>query len=573
MQRKKYTIFAIRMMRTLINILLVTCLLTGLLASCSGAPRYDNRLALADSLLNDNENSAKALQMLKDINPSDMVNEADRAYYRLLITQAYYKCYIKATSDSNINRALDYYQHHSREKDKLIRAYIYHGAVMEELNKPDTAMLSYKQAEIEALEKKDIFNVGYARLRMGVLYNNFYAYDGRDIEKFEQALQCFKLINDTNYQIVTQNKLGANYRQTDTIKAKKALSESISLSEAEKDTSYLITGLGEMAQLYFMRHSNKTAYQLLQRIKTLDPNGLHGSHSNIMYYRFANIYSALGMPDSAKYFLQLADTQEQSPKDRIQYLEALSNIAIAKGDSSTYLRLYYECNKLTRSTMNDHGILNIMYAENQIDQAHAQEEEAKQRKMYATAAAVILSLLALALIFYRRSHRYDKLVLELKDQSQSQMNDLTGLQGNISELKINDERLKGFIASNMGMMREMIEACYHEPNNRIAESMKRIVKFQDSNRDNWVKLYDYIDLEHNNIMTLTRQRYPQLNDRDLLLLALTCMGFSYIQTAIIMGYSNATSVSVIKQRLAKKMGLDCTLNEYINQYADPQNEP
>ena len=49
----------------------------------------------------------------------------------------------------------------------------------------------------------------------------------------------------------------------------------------------------------------------------------------------------------------------------------------------------------------------------------------------------------------------------------------------------------------------------------------------------------------------------------LLLLALTCMGYSYIQTAIIMGYSNATSVSVIKQRLAKKMGLDCSLNEYI----------
>jgi len=70
-------------------------------------------------------------------------------------------------------------------------------------------------------------------------------------------------------------------------------------------------------------------------------------------------------------------------------------------------------------------------------------------------------------------------------------------------------------------------------------------------------------MEHNNIMTRTQQRYPQLNDRDLLLLALSCMGFSYIQTAIIMGYTNATSVSVIKQRLARKMGLDCSLNEYI----------
>ena len=218
-----------------------------------------------------------------------------------------------------------------------------------------------------------------------------------------------------------------------------------------------------------------------------------------------------------------------------------------------------------------------MYAENNFDREYTQAQENKRRQTrYTTGAivaAIILTLLTLALLFYRRAHRYDRLIVELKDQSQSQMNDLTDLQGSISEMKINDERLKGFISSHMGMMREMIEACYHEPNNRIAENMKRIVKFQDSNKDNWAKLYDYIDMEHNNIMTRTRENYPQLNDRDLLLLALTCMGFSYIQTAIIMGYSNATSVSVIKQRLANKMGIDCSLNEYIERNGNNNNSP
>ena len=561
------------MMRTLFKIVLITAILTGILDSCSGAPHYDNRLVAVDTLLNDNANSGKALEQLSSINPSELSSQSDRAFYGLLATQARYKCYITATCDSDINRALDYYQHHGNEKDKLIRSYIYHGAVMEELGKPDTAMLSYKRAELEALENRDIFNVGYARLRMGVLYNEHHAYDGRDIEKFEQALDCFKATNNIDYQIVCLHILGANYRQTNSDKAKRAINQAIALAREKQDTSNIITGIGELLQLYFMLDSNKTAYQLLQQTKALDPNGIYRSGNNLLNYRFANIYSAVGMPDSAMYFLQLAQNQDQSAKGQIQYLEALSNIAKAKGDSITYLKLINECNNLTFSSIKDPSILNIMYAENAIDQEYAQKEEAKQRKAFAIVASVILALLALALLFYRRSHRYDKLVLELKDQSQSQMNDLTGLQGNISEMKINDERLKGFIASNMGMMREMIEACYHEPNNRIAENMKRIVKFQDSNRDNWVKLYDYIDLEHNNIMTRTRQQYPQLNDRDLLLLALTSMGFSYIQTAIIMGYSNATSVSVIKQRLAKKMGLDCSLNEYIEQYAQHQNEP
>ena len=564
------------MMRTLFKIVLITAILAGILDSCSGAPHYDNRLVAADTLLNDNANSEKALEQLSSINPSELSTQSDKAFYGLLATQARYKCYITASSDSDINRALDYYQHHGNEKDKLIRSYIYHGAVMEELGKPDTAMLSYKRAEVEALEKRDIFNVGYARLRMGVLYNEHHAYDGRDIEKFEQALDCFKATNNIDYQIVCLQKLGANYRQTNPDKAQKAISEAISLAQEKKDTGKIINSVSELAQLYFRlenNKSNKTAYQQLQQIKALDPEGHYRSTDKILSYRFANIYSALRMPDSAMYYLQFVENQKLSQKDSIQYLEALSNIAKAKGDSITYLKLINECNNLTFSILSDPDVLDIMYAENAIDQEYAQKEEANQRKAFAIVASVILALLALALLFYRRAHRYDRLVLELKDQSQSQMNDLTGLQGNISEMKINDERLKGFIASNMGMMREMIEACYHEPNNRIAENMKRIVKFQDSNRDNWVKLYDYIDLEHNNIMTRTRQQYPQLNDRDLLLLALTSMGFTYIQTAIIMGYSNATSVSVIKQRLAKKMGLDCSLNEYIEQYAQHQNEP
>ena len=69
----------------------------------------------------------------------------------------------------------------------------------------------------------------------------------------------------------------------------------------------------------------------------------------------------------------------------------------------------------------------------------------------------------------------------------------------------------------------------------------------------------------------TPYKYSQLNDRDILLLALTCLDFSCTQIAIITGYCNATSISGNRQRLAKKMGLDHSLQEYINQYKNPQD--
>ena len=563
------------MIKNLAHICLMTLLLACFLASCRHAPQYDKRLVLADSLMINAADSKAALDSLMAIEPASLSSEGNKAYYDLLLTQARYKCYILATSDSSINNAVDYYQRHRDENDKLTRAFIYKGAVLEELGVPDTAMMLYKQAEAE-IPASDYAKQGYVKMRMGSLYHDHHAYDGRDIEKLEQALDCFKKAHDTHYQIVCLKDLGAMYRGTNTTKAEKTLNEAIALAQQEKDTLNLIHSLNSLAYCYFMmanqeKGANTKALEQLQRIKSLRLKGL----SYNIYTTFACVYADLGMPDSAMTYLRLAEQSEPDTlyRNTSTYLEAMSRIAKARGDSLNYLKLSYASDRVSFSSLNDPDIVNIMYAENDFDHEFSKQQEAKQRKarntIIAMITAIILALLALALLFYRRAHRYDRLIVELKDLSQSQMNDLTSLQ----KMKINDERLKGFISAHMGMMREMIEACYHEPNNRIAENVKRIVKFQDSNKDNWVKIYDYIDMEHNNIMTHTRENYPQLNDRDLLLLALTCLGFSYIQTAIIMGYSNATSVSVIKQRLARKMGLECSLNEYIEQYAPTPQEP
>lgn len=567
-EKKIIVTFALWMMKIFPNICLALTALALVFAACSHSGSYDKRLVAADSLLTAGR-ADSALSLLTSIAPSSLSSDADQAYHALLTTQARYKSFAVITSDDEINTAVNYYEHHDTEREKLIRSYIYKGGVMQELSKPDTAMIFYKMAEVKAAEADDYSNLGYARLRMGELYFKHHAYDGRNIEKIEQALDCYRRVNDLEFQANCLEDLGVMYRQTNPQKAEKTLKEAISMAENNGNTEQYISCVNDLAHLYFMMGSdnagyNKKAYDQLQIIKS------HGieNREDVVYITFANVYSALGMPDSAMYYLQLSGHENDTDsRYRTNFLEALSNIAKARGDSIAYLHLINECSNLSFALMRDPELLNIMYAENDFDRQYERLREEKQQRSKFTyigiGLALILALAGLALAFYRRAHRYDRLVVELKDQSQSQMRDLSGLQTNISEMKINDERLKGFISSHMSMMREMIEACYHEPRNRIAENMKRIVKFQDSNRDNWVKLYDYIDVEHNNIMTRTRENYPQLNDRDLLLLALTCMGYSYIQTAIIMGYSNATSVSVIKQRLAKKMGLECTLNEYI----------
>ena len=77
------------------------------LTGCTGDTHYDPRLVAIDSLLTTAPDSA--LLRLGTIEASTLKNEGDRAYHALLLTQARYRCYITATSDSTINRALSYY--------------------------------------------------------------------------------------------------------------------------------------------------------------------------------------------------------------------------------------------------------------------------------------------------------------------------------------------------------------------------------------------------------------------------------------------------------------------------------
>ena len=98
-------------------ILLMVAALVAVVTGCRGEVRYDARLTAADSLLTTAPDSALALVTALD--SASLASEGDRAYHDLLVTQARYKCYITATSDSDINRALAYNRAHDGEQEKL----------------------------------------------------------------------------------------------------------------------------------------------------------------------------------------------------------------------------------------------------------------------------------------------------------------------------------------------------------------------------------------------------------------------------------------------------------------------
>ena len=547
------------MKRTLPVLGLLALVLVVMAAGCGRAPRYDQRLVQADSLMQPAPDSALAI--VEAVNRDSLADEGDRAYRDLLLTQARYRCYIVATSDSDINRALSFYRRHNGEREKLTRAYIYKGAVMDELGHPDSAMYYYKYAEA-SLEPNDYFNLAYVNLRMGALYRDHFSIDGKDIENYETANRYLELTDEKDYKLRCKINLGSLLRLNDPKKSEAYLKEAMTMAQEMKDTINYLASIMNLVILYDHYENYQEARKLINQASSypIDKIGY------LFLTTSAKVYAILGMSDSSEYFMKLADSRAMNgPLEKLSHFDCLSEISRVQGDTLNHLRFSRQCKRITDSLKSNQETVGILKIERQFDQAAKVNKDRELKKIISCSIGLsVIMLLILILFYYRKVHRFGEIIAEIKRESTNQLNDLSILNHNIEKLKIQDDQLKSFILSHQQLMRDMIEACYHAPRNRLSDSINHIVKYQKNNKDQWEKLYNYIDIEYNNIMTETHLSHPNLNSRDLLLLALTCLGYSCAQIAIIMGYSNATSISSSRQRLAKKMGLSCSLNEYID---------
>jgi hypothetical protein len=553
-------------MRHVIHIIFAAVLVT-LVTGCDGMHRNDARLMEADSIMWDAPDSALAVLSAID----SLSGEANQAYRDLLATQARYKCYqeITASDDSAITRAISHYRRHSGEREKLTRAYLYKGAVMEELGHVDSAMYYYKTAEVNA-DEKDFTNLGQINTRIADLYRIHNGNAQTCFEKYQLAFHNYVLARNKRMQLnsiyamymmngITQPQLKNN----DTIFTK-AINLAIELGNDNK-----------LFNLYELRcrqlSLSDSSCLEAKRVALKCLKDFESYINNDLLLDLAYLYAKESKLDSAKHFLKSVN-ESLSPGDEVHVIVRKNDVLsmIAEREGNVYASRHYIAlnSSLTDSIMDDTDKYDLDAIENEFN-LHKHKNilyeitHLQQILLWLTFITILLVAL-LAFYHYRRVHRYDKIIDSIKRQSASQLNDLTLLKHNIENLKIQDQQLKSFISSHLNLTSKMIEACYHSPQSKLSEQVKKIVRFQHENKQQWTQLYHYIDAEYNGIISKTRNAYPQLNEKDLLLIALTTTGFSYVQIAIIMGYTNATSIGTIKQRLAQKMHLDGSLNDYIN---------
>ena len=577
---------------------------------CDDMPRYDGRLTAADSLIHDHADSA--LTMLEALAPSDLATEGDRAYHDLLLTQARYKCYKPATTDSAINRALAYYRAHPNEREKLTRAYIYKGTVMEELGHPDSAMFYYKTAESIA-SSDDYFNLGYINLRIAEIYQSYYYNDSAVIARMRVANKYFELLSDTNYLITAIGTQGLYEERLGKDSSRFYLQKAVSLGKATKSDNRFFYQ-SKLAGSYFYDHEYLYSKNLALDIIL---NGQDYCDEAQYFYYAARSYIKLNKLDSAKWIQSMIPCQTNAMDSMNNFL-LLAEMSQAEGQYREHA-FYYQMavlihDRLIKSSINS----GLIGTELHFD---ATQQENKLTSYFNSILTqtitffilfiALFSVISVVVLQRRRTkyqnkldyaqHVIEQLIVENEQEiaklnaehltEQENLKKIFVLKDReLDEMKMRHKELEArqsgiaeqvalIVRSRNDAFRELYQGMRVKSGTREKRTVIPLIGlFKDLNEKKrilhttptdsfWMNLKISVDGEYNGISTFVEKKYPLLSVKDRHLFLLMCARLPNQIIKICMNYTSDVTVSNNKRRLIKeKMGLDLKFEEFIELY-------
>ena len=523
---------------------------------CGRAPRYDGRLVAADSLMRSNPDSA--LAVVEGVCRDSLAADFDRAYRDLLLTQARYRCYVTATSDSTINRALAYYRAHPSEREKLTRAYIHKGAVMEELGHPDSAMLYYKHAEATA-DTTDYFNLGYINLRIAVLLRRYYVDSQLCYEKYKCALQYFQLVNDKDKQQVCLYNMGVCAGITHKDNSIRLLKQALELAIELNDSVQQYDCKEMMCRQFMSKESNLSEAKKL----ALDCFYHYRNYiNNELMIDLSDIYIKENCLDSAKKFIAIVN-EEYSPDhtEQIQMrkYEILSTIANKEGKLKLYSSYCDSMTMMTENVLNNKTKYSIKQIENQenLKQTHAKKERIGSLKtaIFILSIIFLATLALMAFLLAKKHYRIKAFVREFG-------NGINGHEDLLLQIQDKNNEISHFVTDMVELMRSTFKASTTKKKLSSEKINENINAIKNAATDGfWNELRLYLDKRYDGIISRI-ETTPGMKEKDLRFVELICCRFSYAEIAIILGYSPAY-ISTKRNNIAKKLKLDMPLQEYI----------
>ena len=586
--------------------MVATALILAVMSGC-GNSADNSQLTLVDSLLAKNQ-SDEALQMLQVINPTSY-NHQDRAYYALLSAQANNACHITETSDSVINDAVKYFKAHGDRK-KQARALLYQGCINKDLGRLEKAIAYLRQAEDVAADE-DLSTRAMAKMVMGELYQSqVIGAKTLGANKYREALDLFKKLDDKEHQIICLSELGGLYRinQEKQDSALYYINAAIDLAKEEIKLPYLVANLFSRAEYRAARGDYPGAKD--DALEAIRWNGNLKIHPRV-HYTAASAYLHMGRLDSAHYYLQHAPAMT-TIADSIMHYQLLAELARRENKVEDAINYLNKTHNLADSVAMSGMYDKLLDAEKKYDiQQAALENALLSSRLRGTLLGLALLLLtagALAFLVWRYRNRLkiqqteyelqkadlDQSISSLhhmqetiNDYEQSLKDAQAEYRGNEARMsdaiaaleakKQQSDELKAIVDNQIQVVHQLLQWSYECNETTFAKRFNSLMTMRGPDEvgaSYWDNLQSLANDLYDNVLVKAQEAAGgTLREDEINLIALTCHGFSRTVIMICMRYRNLRTVSNKKIQIAHKLHV-ATLDEFLQPYLhrDSQGE-
>ena len=545
-----------------------------------GHPTDNEQLVTVDSLLSQNRGE-EAMQMLQKLNTSSF-NHHDKAYQALLTTQAELANNNAIESDSDIMEVARYFQAHG-DKEKHARALLYQGCVNKQLGLLDKAIACLRRAE-DVAASEDLKNRAMAKMMMGELYQS-QVVGAKTVgaEKYREALELFKQIDDRHHQIICMSELGGLYRinKEKQDSAMYYINAAIELAKQEIEPNAVVANLFSRAE-YRAAHGN---YQGAKddAVEAIAWSGSLKIHPRI-HYTAASAFLHLGRIDSARYYLNQAPAMATAA-DSIMHYQLLTDLARRDNklnEAINYLTMAHNlADSVTMNSMND----KLMEVEKKYDTQKADLENAllssRLKGTLLVVALLALAALALAFLMWRYRNRLKiqqtEYVLMKSDLDQS-ITSLQQLQTRLNERETtpNQSReLKSIVDNQIQVVHQLLQWSYECNETTFAKRFNKLMTMRGPDQvgsSYWDNLQALANEMYDNVLVKAQEAAGgTLREDEINMIALHCHGFSRTVIMMCMHYTNLRTVSNKRTQIAHKLNV-ATLDEFLLPYIGKRNE-
>ncbi len=532
------------------------CVLAVMLSACN--PKYtDNAIILkAESVLNEHPDSA--YKLLSSISKPEQLPKPDYAAWCLHYTHAQYKLYIDIKSDSLINIAVDYYAKTNLKKYSGTSYYVL-GCVSELLKHNGKAILAYKKAVL-ALDGTSEYNtLGLATVNMGYVYEQDKNYYQANI-CIKKSLEYFKLSGNKKCLASSYFALSNMSYQLDNSFDSTMFYSNKALKLAKEATDNRLTYniISKQGELLYDKNRRVAINDLL--VGFIHCPDIQVQNASFLAY----LYSEINMPDSASFYLKIANKEKGNSE--LEIFKNLTRAGICENHKD-FRQAYYsmESAYLNQDTIFRNKLRTQTYRiDKQFDLSEKERENAKlkiaNRTKIIWIGALIILVLITVLLFQRRDNRNKQKHTALEIQQQK-------LEFELIEMQLENSKKHELLLAKLQQRIELtlrfnkIQQGAFDPKKQ-EEFIETLTKQMILAKNEWGYYIDETNSLFNNRIEDLKDKYPELTPSDIIVIVLISLGIDISNACVLLNSSKET-MYIRRKRVKKRLGIDIDLEEWI----------